>query len=37
LVTGWALPERRAEEFLITLTIILSTFEGWWFWRRHLQ
>src|SRR5271170_2360770 len=30
LVTGWALPEGRADEFLITLTIILSAFEGWW-------
>jgi hypothetical protein len=28
LVTGWALPERRSDEFLITLTKILSAFEG---------
>jgi hypothetical protein len=37
LVTDWALPQRRADEFLITLTIILSRFEVRWFWRRHVQ
>src|SRR5260370_7202838 len=37
LVAGWALPQRNADEFLITLTIILSRFEVRWFWRRHVQ
>src|SRR5258708_1049940 len=37
LVTDLALPQRRADEFFITLTIILSTFEGRWFRRRHVQ
>jgi hypothetical protein len=36
-VTDWALPQRSADEFLITLTIILSRFEVRWFWRRHVQ
>ena len=34
LVTDWALPQRRADEFFITLTIILSSFEGRWFRRQ---
>ena len=37
LMTGWALPERRSDEFLVTLTKILSAFEGRRFWRRHVQ
>jgi hypothetical protein len=37
LVTDWALPQRSADEFLITLTIILNRFEVRWFWRRHVQ
>jgi len=37
LVPDWALPQRRADEFFITLTIIFSTFEGRWFRRRHVQ
>ena len=38
-VTDWALPQRSADEFLITLTKILSRFEVRWFWRwrRHVQ
>src|SRR5260370_38483272 len=37
LVTDWALPQLRADEFFITLTIILGTFEGRWFPRLHVQ
>src|SRR5580704_508840 len=37
LVTDWALPQLRADEFFITLTIILGTFEGRWFRRLHVQ
>src|SRR5580704_5921711 len=37
LVTDWALPQRRVDEFFITLTIILSTFGTRRFWRWHVQ
>ena len=37
LVTDWALPQLRADEFFITLTIILSTFGTRRFWRWHVQ
>ena len=36
-VTDWALSQLRADEFCITLRIILGTFEGRWFRRRHVQ
>jgi hypothetical protein len=37
LVTDWAFPQLRADQFFITLSIILGTFEGRWFRRRHVQ